>query len=80
MMEAFCPLYTGALSTAKRSESRSVVSTLCNPMDCSLPDFSFHKILQARILEWVAVPFSRRFSQPRDRTQFSCIAGEFFPI
>ena len=35
-------------------------------------------ILQARILEWVAIPFSRRSSQPRDRTQVSCIAGTFF--
>ena len=40
--------------------------TLCNPMDCSLLDSSVHGILQARILEWVAVPFSRGSSQPRD--------------
>ena len=33
--------------------------TLCDPMDCSLPGFSVHGILQARILEWVAIPFSR---------------------
>ena len=39
---------------------------LCNPMDCSLPGFSVHGILQARILEGVAIPFSRGFSQPRD--------------
>ena len=32
--------------------------TLCNPMDCSLPGFSVHEILQARIVEWVAIPFS----------------------
>ena len=37
-----------------------------------------HGILQARILEWVAFPFSRRSSQPRDRTQVSRIAGRFF--
>ena len=35
---------------------------LCDPMDCSLPGFSVHGILQARILEWVAIPFSRGFS------------------
>ena len=35
--------------------------TLCDPMDCSLPDSSVHRILQARILEWVVIPFSRRF-------------------
>ena len=39
-----------------------------------------HGILQARILEWVAVPFSRGSSQPRDRTQVSCIAGGFFAL
>ena len=39
--------------------------TLCNPMECSLPGSSVHGILQARILEWVEVPFTRRSSQPR---------------
>ena len=38
---------------------------LCNPMDCSLPGSSVHGILQARILEWVAIPFSREASPPR---------------
>ena len=47
--------------------------TLCNPME-----YTVHGILQARILEWVAFPFSRGSSQPRDRTQVSCIAGRFF--
>ena len=41
-------------------------------------DYTVHGILQARILEWVAVPFSRGSSQPRDRTQVSRIAGVFF--
>ena len=54
--------------------------TLCNPMDCSLPGFSAHGISYARILEWVAIPFSRRSSQPRDLTRVSCIAGRFFTI
>ena len=54
--------------------------TLCNPMDCSPPDFSVHGILQARILEWVAIPFSRESSRLRDRSQVSCIAGRFFTI
>ena len=40
--------------------------TLCDPMDCNLPDSSVHGILQARILEWVAMPFSRGSSQPKD--------------
>ena len=54
------------------SESQSCL-TLCNPMD-----YTVHGILQARILEWAAFPFSRGSSQPRDRTQGSCIAGGFF--
>ena len=49
-------------------------------MDCSPPGCSVHGILQARILEWVAAPFSRRLSQPRDQTQVSCIAGRCFTI
>ena len=48
-------------------------STLWDPMDCIV-----HGILQARILEWVAFPFSRGSSQPRDRIQASWIAGRFF--
>ena len=54
--------------------------TLWNPMDCSLPGSSVHGILQARILEWVAFPFSRGSSQPKDRTQVSCIAGRFLTV
>ena len=52
--------------------------TLCNLMDCSLPDYSVHGILCARILECVAMTFSRGSSQPRDQTWVSCIAGRFF--
>ena len=47
--------------------------TLCDPMD-----YTVHEILQARILEWVAVPFSSGSSQPRHGTQVSYIAGGFF--
>ena len=47
-------------------------------MDCSLPGSSVHGILQARILEWVAIPSSRGSSQPKDPTQVSCLAGRFF--
>ena len=46
--------------------------TLCNPMDCSLPGSSVQGVLQARILEWVAIPSSRGSSQPRDQTHVSC--------
>ena len=52
--------------------------SLCDPMDCSPTGFSVHGILQARILEWVAIPFSRGSSWPRDQTLVSCIAGRFF--
>ena len=52
--------------------------TLCDPMDCSLPGSSVYGILQARILEWGAIHFARRSSQPRDWTQVSHIAGRFF--
>ena len=48
--------------------------TLCDPLD-----YTVHGILQARILEWVAFPFSRRSSQPRDRTQVSHVAGGSLP-
>ena len=53
---------------------------LCDPMDCSPRGSAVHGILQPRILEWVAVLFSRGSSQPRDRTQVSCIAHRFFSI
>ena len=63
-----------------KCESLSSCLTLCNLMDCSLPDSSVHGILQARILEWIAIPFSRGSSQPRDRTWVSCTAGRFFTV
>ena len=53
---------------------------LCNSMDCSPPGSSVHGILQARILEWVAMSSSRGSSQPRDHTQVYHIAGGFFTI
>ena len=56
------------------------VVTLCDPMDCSLPGSSVHGILQTRILEWAAIPFSRVFSPTRDWTQVSWIAGRFFTV
>ena len=55
--------------------------TLYDLMDCSQPGFSVHGILQARILEWVAMPSSRGSSRPKDRTHVSCVScvgGEFF--
>ena len=52
--------------------------TLCDPMDCSLPCSSTHRILWARMLEWVAMSSSRGSSQHRDQTCVSCTAGKFF--
>ena len=54
--------------------------SLCDPMDYNLPGSSVNEILQARILEWVAMPFYRGYSQPWDQTQVSRIAGRFFTI
>ena len=54
--------------------------TLCNLMDRSLSGSSVHRISQARILQWVAIPFFRGSSQPRVLTWVSCIAGRFFNI
>ena len=54
--------------------------TLCDPMDCSPPGSSVHGILQARILQWVAIAFSRGSSSPRDQTQVSNITGRFLTI
>ena len=52
--------------------------TLCDPMDCSPPGPNVHGVFQARILKWVAMPFSRGSSWSRDRTQISCTGGRFF--
>ena len=62
-----------------------LVTQLClfatpDPTNCSLSGSCIHGILQARILEWIAVPFSRGSSWSRDWTQVSCIAGRFFII
>ena len=54
--------------------------TPCNPVDYSPSGSSVLGILQARILEWVAIPFSRGSSQSRDRTWVSWIAGRFFAV
>ena len=66
------------LGFERESEVTQSCPTLCDPMDCSLPDFSVHGIFQARVLEWVAISFSRGSSRPRDRTQVSRIAGRCF--
>ena len=65
----YCPVF-----------SHQLCLTLCDPMDCSPPGSSVHGILQARILEWVAIPFSRGSFLPGDQTcaaYISCIDGGF---
>ena len=54
--------------------------TLCNPIGYSLPGSSVHGILLARIVEWVAISFSRGYSWSRGQTQVSCIVGRFFTV
>ena len=67
-----CKFNTGADVKVKVKVAQSC-PTLCDPMD-----YTVHETLQARIPEWVAIPFSRESSQPRDWTQVSHIAGGFF--
>ena len=72
------------ISIESRRESESEVAqshlTPCNPLDCSPPFSSIHGILQAGILDQVAMSFSRGSSRPRDGTQVSHIAGRFFTV
>ena len=65
---------------SKLSVSRFSHAWLCDPMDCSLPDSSVHGISQGRIVESVAISFSRGSSRPRDWTGVFCIADRFFPV
>ena len=62
------------------SEVAQLCPALCDPVCCSPPGSSVHGILQAGVLEWVAIAFSRGSSQPRNRTQVSRIAGRRFTI
>ena len=71
------PFYMHVVLCAKLLQS---CLTLYDPMDCSLPGSSVHGISQARILEWVAIFFSRRYSQPRDPTRVSYTAGRRFTV
>ena len=66
--------------TNLKSESEVIQScpALCDPMNCSLSGSSVHGIFQARILEWVAIFFSRGSSRPRDQTWVSCIVSQFW--
>ena len=62
------------LKERKESEVTQSYPTLCSPVDCSPPGSSVHGILQARVLEWVAISFSRGSPRPRDRTCVPCVS------
>ena len=79
-VENACSLEGKLWAVWKWKWSRSVLSDSLGPVDCSPPSSSIHGILQARILEWVAISFSRGSSRPRDRTQVSQIAGRRFNL
>ena len=77
-----CPLFvhTFNINYSDYSEVTQSCPTLCDPMDCSLPGSSVHGIFQARVLEWVAISFSRGSSQPRDQTGVSGTTGRCFTV
>ena len=78
-MQSTQPPLKGSLEV-KWSEVAQLCLTLCNPVDCSLPGSSVHGIFQAKVLEWVAISFSRGSSLPRGRTQVSHIVGRCFTV
>ena len=75
-----CHFLLQCMKVKSESEVAQSCPTLLNPMDCSLPGSSIHGIFQARVLESVAISFSRGSSQPRDQTGVSCIVGRCFTV
>ena len=75
-----CKFCMSKCSLKSESEVAQSCPALCDPMDCSLPGSSLHGIFQARVLEWVAISFSRGSSQSKDRTRVSCIPGRCFNL
>ena len=75
-----CHFLLQTMKVKSESEIAQSCPTLCDPVGCSPPDSSIQGILQVRILEWVAISFSRGSSQPRDQICVSCIAGRCFTI
>ena len=76
-LEILCEI---SKTSAREGEVAQSCLTLCDPMDCSLPGSSVHGIFQARVPEWIAISFSKGCSQPRDRTQVSCIVDRHFTV
>ena len=79
-MSSIYSFYWSRIESERESEVTQSCPTLCDPMDCSPPGSWVHWIFQARILEWVAISFSRRSSQPSDWTRVSPIVGRCFTI
>ena len=74
------PIFLCLLESEKWSVVTQLCPTLCDPMHCSLPGSSIHGIFQARILEWVAISFSKGSCRPRDQTCASRIASRLLTI
>ena len=79
-MHSVYDIYMDKCEFESESEVTQACPTLCDPMDCGLPGSSVHGIVQARILEWVAISFSKGSSQCRDPTQVSRIVDRLFTI
>ena len=75
-----CHFLLQCMKVKSESDVAQSCLTLSDPMDWSPPSSSVHGILQARILEWAAISFSRGSSRPRDQTQVSRIAGRCFNL
>ena len=73
-MEAVCAKELTVAFLCECMFSCSVLSDSCSPMDCSLPGSSVYETAQGRILEWVAISYSRESSPPRDQTPNSCVS------
>ena len=81
LFESFGEIFKSIKYCSKvKSEVAQSCPTLCDPMDCSLLGSPIRGIFQARVLEWVAISFSRGSSWPRDQTQVSRIAGRRFTL
>ena len=77
--QAEYPIVFKQISEREREVAQSC-PTLCDPMDCSLPNSCVHGIFQAIVLEWIAISFSKESSRPRDRTRVSHIVDRHFTV
>ena len=80
LMGFFVKIWSWVHMSGSESEVAQSCPTLCDPMDCSLPCSSIHGIFQARVLEWVAIAFSRGSSRPRDWAWVSRIVSRRFTV